>query len=337
MKYLTWLKEHGVWLCIFLWLLFSMETFLLTLNSGGWLMIYTGISLTAAFFAGTFLEYGKQKKYLTEIQEMTDSLSRKYLVPEMMHAGKRQEEKLLYEIFRAVGKSMNEHVAGYRNDSREYKEYIEIWIHEVKVPIAAIRMILENHAETDLALITEIDRVEGCVEQALFYARSSDVEKDYLIKKVNLEKVTGQALLQKKRELIGIHASINLHDLDREVYSDGKWMEFILGQILNNSIKYAVKEGLVLEIYSEEAKEQILLYIKDNGIGVKEEEVARVFDKGFTGTNGRKYRKSTGIGLYLCKKLCGRLGHNIRFSSAEGKGSTVTLVFPKSAYTDEVR
>lgn len=337
MKYLTWLKEHGIWICIFSWLLFSLETFLLTLKSSGWLMTYTAISLAAAFFAGTFGEYRRWKKYLTEIQSMTEGLSRKYLVPEMMHTGKRQEEKLLYEIFRSVGKSMNEHVAGYKNDNREYKEYIEMWVHGVKVPIAAARMILENHSETDMALTEEIDRVEGCVEQALFYARSSDVEKDYLIKKVNLQKVTEQTLLQKKRELIGRHASISLHDLDREVYSDGKWMEFILGQILNNSIKYAAKDGLLLEIYSREAKDRILLYIKDNGIGVKEEEVARVFDKGFTGTNGRKYRKSTGIGLYLCKKLCSRLGHNILFSSKEGEGSMVTLIFPKAAHTDQVR
>lgn len=337
MKYVTYLKEHVVWLCIFGWLLFSIETFLLTLSGGAWLMIYTGISLSAAFFIGTGIEYRKTAGYLSEIQKLSDGLPKKYLVPEMMQTGKRQEERLLYEIFRSVGKSMNEHVAEYKRATLEYKEYIEMWVHEVKVPIAAARMILVNRKEADTALTEEIDRVEGYVEQALFYARSSDVEKDYLIRQINLQSCVEEALLQKKRELLGRHASIDLHDLDRMVYSDGKWLLFIIGQILDNSIKYAKETGLKLELYGEEAEANILLHIVDNGIGVRAEEVSRVFDKGFTGTNGRGYKKSTGIGLYLCKKLCDRLGHNVLFSSTEGGGSEVTLIFPKSEFIDEVR
>ncbi|MBD5536443.1 MAG: HAMP domain-containing histidine kinase [Lachnospiraceae bacterium] len=337
MKYSTYLKEHLVWAGIFGWLLFSIEVFLLTLSGSGWLKIYVGLSLTAAFFTGTYMEYRRKKRYLLEIQALTDALSKKYLLPEMLKPGGGQEERLLYDILRRVGKSMYEHVADYERSVREYKEYIELWIHEVKVPIAALRMILANREEENPALIEETDRIEGYVEQALYYARSSSVEKDYMIRSLTLQKLVEEVLLQKKRELLGRHALIKLDGLDTEIYSDGKWMAFILRQIVDNSIKYAQGDSMVLEFLGEEEKERVLLRIRDQGVGVKAEEVARVFDKGFTGANGRRHRKSTGIGLYLCKKLCGRLGHDILFTAEEGKGSEVTIIFPKTGYMDEVR
>lgn len=337
MKYSTYVKEHGVWAGIFGWLLFSIEVFLLTLSGGGWLKLYVGLSLPAAFFAGTYVEYMHKKKYLQEMQVLSEGLSKKYLLPEMLKPGGGQEERLLYDILRSVGKSMYEHVADYERSVREYKEYIEIWIHEVKVPIAALRMVLANREEDNPALTEETDRIEGYVEQALYYARSSSVEKDYMIRRLSLQKLVEEVLLQKKRELLGRHSLIKLDGLDIEVYSDGKWMVFILQQIVDNSIKYAGGEPVVLEFWGEEEKERVLLHIRDKGIGVKAGEVTRVFDKGFTGTNGRRHRKSTGIGLYLCKKLCRRLGHDIFFSSKEGEGSEITIVFPKTGYMDEVR
>lgn len=336
MKYTVYLKEHLVWAVVFGWLLFSIEVFLLTLSGGGWLGVYTGLSLTAAFFAGTFVEYRRKKRYLTEMQTLADWLDKKYLLPEMLNQGGCREERMLYEILRSVGKSMYEHVADYERTSREYKEYIEMWIHEVKVPIAAVRMILANR-EADPALLEETDRIEGFVEQALYYARSAAVEKDYLIRQVGLKRLVEEALLLKKRELLGRHALITLDGLDRTVYSDGKWLAFILSQLLDNSIKYAKEEKLALHFWGEEEKERVLLHLQDNGIGVKEAELARVFDKSFTGTNGRRHKKSTGIGLYLCKKLCSRLGHDILFMSKEGEGSEVTIVFPKTGYMDVAR
>lgn len=337
MKYSTYLKEHFVWAGIFGWLLFSIEVFLLTLSGSGWLKSYVGLSLTAAFFMGTYVEYRRKRRYLVEMQALTDGLSKKYLLPEMLKPGGGQEEWILYDILRSVGKSMYEHVAGYERSAREYKEYIELWIHEVKVPIAALRMILTNREEENPALTEETDRIEGYVEQALYYARSSSVEKDYMIRRLTLQKLVEEVLLQKKRELLGRHALIKLDGLDAEIYSDGKWMAFILQQIVDNSIKYAQGDSMVLEFLGEEEKERVLLRIRDKGIGVKAEEVTRVFDKGFTGANGRRHRKSTGIGLYLCKKLCGRLGHDILFAAEEGKGSEVTIIFPKTGYMDEVR
>ena len=127
---------------------------------------------------------------------------------------------------------------------------------------------------------------------------------------------------------------INIHDLDNVVSTDSKWIVFILGQIIQNSVKYRNKKSLLnIEVYSERKKDNTVLYIKDNGIGIKKEEISRVFDKGFTGTNGRLAgKKSTGIGLYLCRNLCEKLGVSINVKSTDGEGTVVSLVFPNSSF-----
>ena len=127
---------------------------------------------------------------------------------------------------------------------------------------------------------------------------------------------------------------INIHDLDNVVSTDSKWIVFILGQIIQNSVKYRNKKSLLnIEVYSEPKKDNTVLYIKDNGIGIKKEEISRVFDKGFTGTNGRLAgKKSTGIGLYLCRNLCEKLGVSINVKSTDSVGTVVSLVFPNSSF-----
>ena len=121
---------------------------------------------------------------------------------------------------------------------------------------------------------------------------------------------------------------ISLGDLEKKVYSDSKWIEFILGQIISNSIKYMNKEHKELKIYCSEGSKYVILNIEDNGAGISEKDISRVFDKGFTGENGRKFGKSTGIGLYLCKKLCKKLGLDITLISEEGKFTRVSIIFP---------
>lgn len=333
MNYRNYLKERSLWAAVFIWLLFSLETFLLTIQGSFWMAVYVGFSLPAAYFAITYSDYRHQKSYMEELKKTAEQLEQRYLLPEMMGQGRRQEEKILQEVMFLMGKSMNEQVAGYKRNYREYKEYIELWIHEVKVPIAAAKMLLINHAgqETE-ALLEEISRIDGYTEQALYYARSNEVEKDYFIKKLLLEELVEEVILQNKKSLLGRKAAVKLHHLDMAVYSDGKWLFFILNQIIGNSIKYADREPLELEIYAEAMHNCVLLHIKDNGIGIPAGEAERVCVKGFTGSNGRKYKKSTGLGLYLCDKLCKRLGHKITIQSEEGRGCHVTLYFPKTDY-----
>ncbi len=198
-------------------------------------------------------------------------------------------------------------------------------------------MIIENNkTNVTKSIDEELQRIENYIEQALFYARSNTVEKDYYIKKVKLRDIVYESIKKNKNVLIQEKVSMNLHDLDLEVSTDSKWIGFILNQIIGNSIKYKkVDCRLEIEIYAKQRKENAILYIKDNGIGIKEGEVTRVFEKGFTGTNGRLVgKKSTGIGLYLCKNLCNKLGIQIELNSILDEGTKVQLVFPKSSYID---
>ena len=187
-------------------------------------------------------------------------------------------------------------------------------------------MIIENNKTTVTKSINEeLDKVENYIEQALFYARSNTVEKDYYIKKSNLKEIVNESIKKNKKLLIQEKILLNIHDLDVIINTDSKWIVFILNQIIQNSIKYRKKEdSLSIEIYAVQKKEKVILYINDNGIGIKKGEIARVFEKGFTGTNGRlSNKKSTGIGLYLCKKLCDKLGIKIELNSNENEGTQI--------------
>ena len=197
-------------------------------------------------------------------------------------------------------------------------------------------MVIENNKNAITKSIDEeLDKVENYIEQALFYARSNTVEKDYYIRKVVLKEIVNESNKKNKSSLIQEKISIDIHDLEIEVNTDNKWIVFILNQIIQNSIKYRKKENSVIEIYANQGKENVILYIKDNGIGIKQGEITRVFEKGFTGTNGRlSNKKSTGIGLYLCKKLCNKLGIGIELNSVQNEGTEVKLVFPKDSYIE---
>ena len=220
-------------------------------------------------------------------------------------------------------------------NGEDYKEYIELWIHEIKIPIATSKMIIENNKnEITKSIYEELDKIENYTEQALFYARSNTANKDYIIKKTNLEKIVNNVILKNKAEFIHKKIQLDIHDINVEVKTDSKWVIFILNQIINNSIKYKKQnENLKIEIFTKKQKESICLYIKDNGMGIKKGEITRVFEKGFTGSNGRILnKKSTGIGLYLCKKLCDKLGMAIELNSEENVGTEIKLIFPLGTF-----
>ena len=196
-------------------------------------------------------------------------------------------------------------------------------------------MIIENNKnEATASIDEELDKVESYVEQALYYARSNTANKDYYIKKNKIEDIVNECIKKNRKVLISEKISINIHDLEIYVNTDSKWLVFILNQIIQNSIKYRKPNGQSeIEIYAMQGKENVILYIKDNGMGIKRGETAKVFEKGFTGTNGRLLnKKSTGIGLYLCKKLCDKLGMAIELESDQNRGTEVRLVFPHSSH-----
>ena len=176
----------------------------------------------------------------------------------------------------------------------------------------------------------ELSRIDGYVEQALYYARSTNLEKDYMIREINLDNLVKETVKKYSKQLIAAKATPCFDNLAQTVYGDPKWLEFILGQLIANSIKYK-KDTLRLTFSACEEQNHVLLSISDNGVGIPENELSRIFEKGFTGTNGRSYTKSTGIGLYLCRKLCNKMHLSISASSASGQGTTIQITFPKDS------
>ena len=167
------------------------------------------------------------------------------------------------------------------------------------------------------------------MEQSLYYARSNYVEKDYAIKSCNLKDMVATTLKQHSKQLIENKTAIEMKQLDVTVFTDSKWVQFILGQLVLNAIKYqSPKRPLRLTFTAEKEAQHVSLLIQDNGSGIAEQDIGRVFEQGFTGENGRNFAKSTGMGLFICKKLCGKLGLSISLDSVLGQGTTVTITFP---------
>lgn len=331
MQLVKFLKDKTISLVLLTFALITIEIFLLSYKVDNFIKIYIPLIILGLYLASLLIEYINKNRFYTSLQEILDKLDEKFLITELINNPNYTEEKILKEVMEQVDKSMLENVNKYKYLTKDYKEYIELWIHEIKTPIAAAKMIIENNkSEATKSIEDELGEVENYIDQALYYARSNTVEKDYYIRKNNLEDIVNECIKKNKSQLIQNKIKVKPYNLKTVVNTDSKWIEFILSQILQNSIKYNTTE---IEIYSENGKENVSLFVKDNGIGIKQGEISRVFEKGFTGTNGRNSnKKSTGIGLYLCKKLCDKLGIAITLSSTEGKGTEVKLIFPKSSY-----
>ena len=336
MNFKLFLKEKAITILLLLFGIITIEIFLMAYNVGMFIKIYIPLIIMGLYVVSIAIEYFKKKKFYDNLSNMLEELEEKYLITEIINTPDFLEGKILKNTIEAIDKSMLENVNKYKYMTEDYKEYIELWIHEIKIPIAASKMVIENNKnEVTKSIDEELNKVENYIEQALFYARSNTVEKDYYIRKVVLKEIVNESIKKNKSSLIQEKISIDIHDLEIEVNTDNKWIVFILNQIIQNSIKYRKKENSVIEIYANQGKENVILYIKDNGIGIKQGEITRVFEKGFTGTNGRlSNKKSTGIGLYLCKKLCNKLGIGIELNSVQNEGTEVKLVFPKDSYIE---
>ena len=336
MKFSDFIKEKMILIIGIILALVSVEILLLAYHIGMLVRLYVAFIVIFVIVFAILIEFKRKKDYYNELIKNMEELKEKYLISEIIKTPNFIEGKILKAVLQDTGKSMLENVNYYKNIQEEYKEYIELWIHEVKIPIAASKLIIENNKnEITKSIDEELDKVENYTEQALFYARSNAVEKDYIITQTNLKEIVNGAILKNKTSLLNERISLELKDLEQIVYTDSKWTTFILNQIIQNSIKYAKDTDKKIEIYSKAKNDKVILYIKDNGIGIKKGEITRVFERGFTGDNGRIIgKKSTGIGLYLCKKLCDKLGLGIELNSEKDEGTEVRIVFPKNSYTN---
>lgn len=329
MSFIEYFKDKVIFIIINIIVLVITSYLLLGLNVSSYAIFIICILNFLASISFFIYDCLRKSKYYSSLLKRLDELDKKYFIGDVATEEDFLEGKILFEIISQATKSMKDDISESIRNSNDYKEYIELWVHEIKTPIATCKLLIENNDnEVTESIGEEVTKVEDYIEQVLFYARSNAVEKDYLIKEINLKKSINAVIRKNANTLIEKRVKVDIRNVDKIVSCDSKWIEFILGQIVSNSIKYMDKKESVLKIYSENIGNDVILKICDNGIGMDEKSVIKAFEKGYTGENGRRFGKSTGMGLYLCKKLCEKLGLGINIKSKENEGTEVTILFP---------
>ena len=284
-------------------------------------LIYTGSLCFLAGLIGNvmdFINYRKSYKKLkflekNIINDREDLLKSLDIRIDYYH-------KIIEKLYEELEKLTQEN----RQKNTDMVDYYSMWVHQIKTPIAAMNFLLDNEEVDQKNLQQELFKIERYVEMILTYIRLDSTSSDYVITKINLDEVVKDSV--KKYATIFINKKIKLNYVSHEtmVISDKKWLGFAFEQILGNSVKYSSTGGeITIETYENR------LVIEDKGIGIKEEDLPRIFEKGFTGFNGRYEKKSSGLGLYLCKKTLDKLGHHIEIASKVGEGTRVEITFPK--------
>lgn len=286
-------------------------------------------------FFWMFFYFFKKKKFYDNFFQILQSLDQKYLIHEMDVIPNSLETKKLLEILYLIDKSMNEHIANAKQTNQGFRDYIEMWIHEIKIPIANIVLLLHNKESNEQKLLGQLRKIEEYIEQVLYYVRSEMVEKDYVIQKHSLKSIISSVVRKNKDVFIYEEVSLDISGVSCEVLTDAKWLSFILNQILSNCFKYKQKNPKVI-IWTEQFENKVELHIKDNGRGILESDLPRVFEKCFTGKNGREVGFSTGMGLYICKKLIDLLGHQIKIISKPNEFTEVIILFCQTDFYNVV-
>ncbi len=288
-------------------------------------------------FFTLFCCWQKKQKRLSYLLDTFHELEPKYLLAEMADAPDCALEQVYFHLLRTALKSMTDEVAASKRQASEYQEFLEQWVHEVKLPVTGIQLLCENN-KTDVTrkILAQTQRIGQDVEKVLFYARLGVAEKDYLIGEISLRECVMNVLARNKQLLIENGVSVRTENLSHKVCSDSRWVSFLLTQLISNSLKYKSARPLVLDFASRDTDGYVELSVTDNGLGIRQSELPRIFDKGFVGSNGRgagaatSMGAATGMGLYLCAQLCERLGIGIRAESEWEQSTSVYLYFPKA-------
>lgn len=292
------------------------------------------VSICEALFICIVLAAGflRDRRFYQQLDLFCNSPENARYLSSILDEPRTLEGSIAYRALAVQGKAASDELAARSRDMKEYRDYIELWVHEAKTPIASAQLALSNlHGPEINEVRGDLDRIESRVEQALYYARSATLSEDFSIEGLNLAAVARKACRQRSRTLIGAGVSLEFAiDVKLEVLADAKWVDFIIGQVLENSAKYGAKSIHFKSAVKDAGTKDgcVELSISDDGDGIPAADVPRVFDRGFTGSQGRTHHKATGMGLYLAAVACDRMGLGLRISSEEGQGTAVTLIFP---------
>ena len=333
MKLVSYIKDKVISIVIYLLMVVLISLILKVFNLDKSVLIVIFLILIINGVMLILVNYFRKRSYYNNILGMLDKLDKKYLVLETVLEPTTYEEEIVNNILYDINKSMIENINIQKRSINEFKDYIEMWIHEVKLPIASMVLKCHNHKEVNSnELLSIIRRLDNDIDQILYYMRSEITEKDFIISEVSLKDIVRSVSLKNKDDLLENKIELEVNIDNECVYTDKKWMEFILNQIISNSIKYKKEKDSFIKITSNVSEDKVNLIVYDNGIGISKGDIKRVFDKSFTGKNGRDKIKSTGMGLYIVKNLCSKLGHNIYIESDLDKYTKVIIEFGKNNY-----
>lgn len=282
-------------------------------------------------------------RYSSKVKALSNALERPVEEQAQLPEAADDVEILYHRLLenQSIARSESESSAAIRQS--QMRDYYSMWVHQIKTPISAMKLLLEAEREELGQLMCddeqsqcllsdnmdsfedELFRIEEYVSMALQYQRVSSTENDFVLEKVSVDGVIRDTIKKYAKIMIRRHIGMNYSGTVQEVYTDGKWLAFILEQLLSNAIKYT-PQGFV-KIETDKKANRFFITIKDTGIGIKAEDLPRVFEKGYTGYNGHADKKATGIGLYLCRQMADKLGHTIRMESEIGKGTKVWIGF----------
>ena len=284
-------------------------------------LIYTGSFCFLAALVASFSDFVNYRESYRKLKFLEENILNDLdALPKSLDIRIDYYHKIIEKLYEELEKLTQEN----RQKNTDMVDYYSMWVHQIKTPIAAMNFLLDNEEVDQKILQQELFKIERYVEMVLTYIRLDSISSDYVITKINLDEVVKDSV--KKYATIFINKKIKLNYVSHEtmVISDKKWLSFAFEQILGNSVKYSSAGGeITIETYENK------LVIEDNGIGIKEEDLPRIFEKGFTGFNGRYEKKSSGLGLYLCKKTLDKLGHHIEISSKVEEGTRIEITFPK--------
>lgn len=333
MKISQYIRDKWMFWFLGAFVCFVTAAFLLFMGTQAAVIAAVEVIFAAGGVTAAVLDCLRKKFFYDDLYQTWEELDEKAYLSEVLRQPEFLDGRLLYQILRKNGKYLNDEIARGQLELMEYKDYVEIWAHEVKTPIAAQRLIIENNrTPVTSSLEEETGKIESYVEQMLYYSKSKSLEADYLIQPVMLKQLVVDVIRKYKKMMVSAGVFPKLEQLDYEILTDLKWMEFVFGQIVMNAVKYCDRQKKPQITFSAQESERGMLTfaIADNGIGIPASDVSRVFYKGFTGENGRIYKKSTGMGLYLSKKLCDKMGISLEIRSVLGEGTTLLFVFKQN-------
>lgn len=294
-------------------------------------MVYIHICSVLLAMGYVVVGYFYHRRFFMEVQSALHSRSENSI--SLLPKPQNEQQRIYLAILKKIEHKYVSKVERYEEEKQEQQEFVMSWIHEVKLPISASRLLLENSEGKpveDLVdkLEDELNKIENYVEQALYYSRIDSFSKDYFIKELDVREVIKKSVKKYAKLFITKEISLTLFEEPLFIQSDSKWLGFSMDQMIANALKYTDVGGEISIQTEEDAREKRVI-IKDSGIGISEQDIGRVFEKGFTGANGRLHTKSTGMGLYIANQLAIKLGHTISIESIEGAYTQVTIHFLK--------